>query len=67
MGWVFCPFLSLIALVMGIMDLRAIQEGRMDSSNQGRYWAGMIIAGIQVVPLFLVMALALLQILSEGR
>jgi hypothetical protein len=60
LGLFCCALLAPIAVVMGVLDLQAMAQGRMDSEGQGRTIAGLIFGILGLLPLAAwVIALAL--------
>lgn len=47
-GFFCCIFLSIASLIMGAIDLAAMNRGTMDPSGRGLTIAGMVIAGLSV-------------------
>lgn len=47
-SWVICFFFGIAALIMGLQDMSAMKQGRMDPSGMGLTQAGVIIAGLQL-------------------
>ena len=47
-SWVICFFFGIAALIMGLQDISAMKQGRMDPSGMGLTQAGVIIAALQL-------------------
>ncbi|MCO6454639.1 MAG: DUF4339 domain-containing protein [Pirellulaceae bacterium] len=65
-GWVLgCPFVAPFAIVLGVIDLRKMSEGRMDPSGKGLTIAGVVLGGIYLTLavgfVLLIMLLALFE------
>ena len=62
LGWVLCPLLAVIAVVLGKSDLDAIERGEVEREGHATTLAGTILGAVQLA----ILALVLLAIAAAG-
>ena len=62
LGWILgCPILGPVSLVMGMNDIRKMNEGTMDPRGKGLTTAGMVLGGIYTL---IMVGLALIMVIA---